>query len=64
MATIVPFDASQPADRTPTRVPVAHGLLVAWQLTKDRTAELLAGTEDDFARAAGGKEGDGGGVMS
>lgn len=43
LATIVPFDASQPADGTATRVPAARGLLLAWQLATHRLAELSAG---------------------
>jgi len=43
LATIVPLDAGQQTDGTPARVSVACGLLLAWQLTADRTAELLAG---------------------
>jgi integrase len=43
LATIVPLDAGQSADGTPTRVPTARGLLLAWQFTTDRAAELLAG---------------------
>jgi hypothetical protein len=30
-------------NRTATRVPIACGLFLAWQLTSHRTAELLAG---------------------
>ena len=30
LATIVPLDAGQPANRTAARVPAACGLLVAW----------------------------------
>ena len=43
LATIVPLDASKPANGTPTRVPAACGLFLAGQLTTDRSAELLAG---------------------
>ena len=43
LATIVPLDASQPANRTAARVPTARGLLLAGQLTADRTAKLSAG---------------------
>jgi hypothetical protein len=43
LATIVPLDAGQQTNRAPTRVPTACGLLVAWQLTAYRTAELPAG---------------------
>ncbi|MFN7876695.1 MAG: hypothetical protein ACK5PB_15350 [Pirellula sp.] len=43
LATIVPFDAGQPANRTTTRLPPALGLFLAWQFTTDRPAELLAG---------------------
>jgi integrase len=43
LAAIVPFDAGQQTDGTATRVPAARGLFVAWQLTTDRAAELLAG---------------------
>ena len=43
LATIVSLDAGQPADGTSARVPAARGLLVAWQLTTDRAAELSAG---------------------
>jgi len=43
LATIVPFDAGQQTNGTATRIPVARGLFVAWQLTTDRPAELLAG---------------------
>jgi len=43
LATIVPFDAGHPANRTPARVSTARGLLVAWQVTTDRPAELPAG---------------------
>ncbi len=40
-------------NRTPTRVSVARNLLLAWQFTKQRPAELPAVSEDDFAKAAG-----------
>jgi len=48
LAAIVPFcyasrGAGQPAIGTATQVPFACGLLVAWQLTTHRPAELLAG---------------------
>jgi hypothetical protein len=43
LATIVPFDGGQPANGTPARVPAARGLLLAWQLTTHRSAELLTG---------------------
>jgi hypothetical protein len=43
LATIVPFDAGQQANRTPARVPATRRLLLAWKLTKDRTTKLLAG---------------------
>ncbi len=43
LATIVPFNASQPADGTATRFPASRSLLLAWQLTTNRTAELSAG---------------------
>ena len=43
LATIVPFDAGQQANRAPTRVPTARGLLLAWKLASDRPAELPAG---------------------
>ena len=48
LATIVPLcnasrGACQQANRAPTRVTTARGLLLAWQLTADRPAELLAG---------------------
>ncbi|MEY4565366.1 MAG: hypothetical protein RLY14_336 [Planctomycetota bacterium] len=43
LATIVPLDASQSANGTATRVPTARGLLLAWQFTTDRSAELPAG---------------------
>ena len=42
-ATIVPFDAGEQANGTATRVPVACGLLLDWQLASDRPAELSAG---------------------
>jgi len=38
LATIVPLDACQQTNRTPTRVPITRGLLLAWQLTTHRTA--------------------------
>ena len=43
LATIVPLDAGQQTNGTPTRVPVARRLLLAWQLTTHRTAELHVG---------------------
>ncbi len=43
LAKIVQFDAGELANGTETRVPVAFGLLVAWQLTSHRTAELPGG---------------------
>jgi hypothetical protein len=44
----LPYDnasrgASQPANGTAARVPTARGLLLAGQLTADRTAKLSAG---------------------
>ncbi len=41
LATIVPLDAGHPADGTATRIPDLRGLLLAWQFTAHRTAELL-----------------------
>ena len=43
LATIVPLDAGQQANGTATRIPDLRGLLLAWQFTTDRPAELLAG---------------------
>jgi hypothetical protein len=43
LATIVPFDEGQQTDGTAARVPIARGLLLAWQLTAHRPAELPAG---------------------
>jgi hypothetical protein len=43
LAKIVPFDPGEQADGVPTRIPTARGLLLAWQLTKDCSAELFAG---------------------
>ena len=63
LATIVPLDASQPANRTATRVPTARGLLMAWQLTTDRAAELSAGDRGGFCQGGGRGEGNGGGVI-
>jgi len=40
--------AGQPANGTTTRVPAACGLLLAWQLTTNRTAELPAGYRGGF----------------
>jgi len=37
------YYAGQPTNRTATRVPIARGLLLAWELTTNRTAELPAG---------------------
>ena len=62
LATIVPFDAGQPANGTPTRVPVACGLLLAWQLTTHRPAELLAGDRGGFRQSRWRGEADGVGV--
>ena len=62
LATIVPFDAGQQTDRTPTQIPAARCLLLAWQLATDRTAELLAGHRGGFCQGGWRGEGDGGGV--
>ncbi len=43
LATIVPWDASQSANRTAARAPAARGLLLARQLASHRSAELFAG---------------------
>ena len=43
LATIVSFDAGQPADGTPAGVPDPRGLLLARQLATDRSAKLSAG---------------------
>ncbi len=59
LATIVLFDAGQQTDRAPPRVLVTCGLLVAWQLTTHRPAELLAGHRGCFCKSARGEEGDG-----
>jgi hypothetical protein len=40
---IVPLDEGKQTNRTATRVPVACGLQLAWQLATHRAAELLAG---------------------
>ena len=37
------YFAAKQANRTPARVPATCGLLLAWQLTSDRPAELSAG---------------------
>jgi hypothetical protein len=64
VATIVPLcnasiGACQQANRAPTRVPTARGLLLAWQLAKNRAAELLAGDQGGFCPGGKGDEGDG-----
>jgi hypothetical protein len=59
LATIVPFDEGQQTDGTAARVPIARGLLLAWQLTTDRPAELLAGYRGGFCQGSWGEEGDG-----
>ena len=64
LATIVPFDAGQQTNRAPTRVPTACGLLLAWQLTTHRPAELLAGHRRRFCQGGRREEGDGGGVSN
>ena len=43
LATIVPLDAGEQTNGTPTRVPPACGLLATWQLARERPAELPAG---------------------
>ena len=63
----LPYDkasrgASQPANRTPTRVPASRGMFLAWQLATHRPAELLAGDRGCFYQGGRRGEGDGGGV--
>ena len=43
----------------PARVPAARGLFVAWQLAKNRAAELFAGDRGGFCPGGRGEEGDG-----
>jgi len=62
LATIVSFDAGEQTDRTAARVPVACGLLLAWQLTTHRPAELLAGDRGGFRQSRWRGEADGVGV--
>jgi len=62
LATIVPLDEGQQTDRTTAGVPIACGLLLAWQLTTDRPAELPAGYRGGFCESGRRSEGDGGGV--
>ena len=43
LAKMVPFDAGQPTNRTPARVSLAVGLLLARQLAANHAADLFAG---------------------